>query len=137
MREATLTITENQYGKCSKEYRNIAEAWKAVGMGLGVTEADLLLVNNKIPLVTCKEGLYPVEVRLVNQSCDKSYPAGTDIQFSIQITGKNPIIENYTSTQDLLPGESFIYKFLSPARIDKTNTRINIYALLPDDIDIK
>lgn len=86
--EATLTITENQYGKCSKEYRNIAEAWKAVGMGLGVTEADLLLVNNKIPLVTCKEGLYPVEVRLVNQSCDKSYPAGTDIQFSIQITGK-------------------------------------------------
>ncbi|MBK9721476.1 MAG: M4 family metallopeptidase [Saprospiraceae bacterium] len=135
VREATLTITENQYGKCSKEYRNIAEAWKAVGMGLGVTEADLLLVNNKIPLVTCKEGLYPVEVRLVNQSCDKSYPAGTDIQFSIQITGKNPIIENYTSTQDLLPGESFIYKFLSPARIDKTNTRINIYALLPDDID--
>lgn len=58
VREATLLIAEKNYGKCSKEYLNIAEAWKAVGVGKGLNENDLQLVNNKIPQIACKEGLF-------------------------------------------------------------------------------
>lgn len=134
VREATLLIAEKNYGKCSKEYINIAEAWKAVGVGKGVNENDVQLVNNKIPQVACKEGLFPVEIRLVNLSCINSIPKGTDMVFTISVPQKNKIIEYYTTTEDILPGASFVYAFANPARIDR-NISITVEASISNDVD--
>ncbi len=134
-KEASLQVTENIYGKCSDEYRNIAEAWKAVGIGNGVSEGDLLLVNNKIPQIACKEGLYPVEIRLVNQSCDQPIPKGSDITLTISVVQKNKIIEHLILDNDLLAGQSIVYKFTNPAKIDKTATLVNVEASLSTDAD--
>ena len=134
-KEASLHVVENLYGKCSDEYKNVAEAWKAVGLGNGVVEGDLLLANYKIPQVVCKEGLFPVEVKLVNQSCNQIIPKDSDIRLTVSVPQKNKIIETYTLENDLLPGESINYKFISPARIDKTATLITIEAVLATDAD--
>ncbi|MBK7359610.1 MAG: M4 family metallopeptidase [Saprospiraceae bacterium] len=134
VREATLLIAEKNYGKCSKEYLNIAEAWKAVGVGKGLNENDLQLVNNKIPQIACKEGLFPVEIRIVNLSCNNSIPKGTDMVFTISVPQKNKIIENYTTTEDILPGGSFVYAFINPARIDR-NISITVEASIANDAD--
>ncbi len=134
-REASLKVVENKYGKCSKEYRNIAEAWKAVGVGTNVNEGDLQLVNYKIPQITCKEGLFPVEVRLINQSCDQFIPQGTDITLTISVVQKNKIIEYYTLDKDLGPGESIIYKFKDPAKVDRSPTVVTVEAMMITDSD--
>lgn len=134
-KEASLQVAENIYGKCSAEYMNIAEAWKAVGVGNGVVEGDLLLSNYKIPQVACKEGLFPVEVRLSNQSCGQVISKDTDVRLNVSVPQKNKIIETYTLENDLLPGESILYKFKSPARIDKTATLITIEAMMLNDAD--
>jgi Zn-dependent metalloprotease len=134
-REASLTVAENKYGKCSDQYRNISEAWKAVGVGSNVNEGDLLLVNYKIPQISCKEGLFPVEVRLVNQSCDQTIPAGSEVTLSISVVQKNKIVEYLTLDKDLLPGESFIYKFKELAKIDRSPTIVTVDATLASDSD--
>jgi Zn-dependent metalloprotease len=134
-KEASLQVAENLYGKCSDEYKNIAEAWRAVGVGNGVVEGDLLLSNYKIPQVACKEGLFPVEVRLTNQSCSQIISKDTDIRLTVSVPQKNKIIETYTLDKDILPGESILYKFISPARIDKTATLITIEAMMLNDAD--
>lgn len=134
VREATLLIAEKNYGKCSKEYLNIAEAWKAVGVGKGLNENDLQLVNNKIPQIACKEGLFPVEIRIVNLSCNNTIPKGTDMVFSISVPQKNKIVENFTTTADILPGGSFVYAFVNPAKIDR-NISITVEASIANDVD--
>ncbi len=134
-KEASLQVAENLYGKCSDEYKNIAEAWRAVGIGNGVVEGDLLLSNYKIPQAACKEGLFPVEIRLTNQSCNQIISKDTDVRLTVSVPQKNKIIETYTLENDLLPGESILYKFKSPARIDKTATLITIEAMMLNDAD--
>ena len=135
MRQATLEISEQLYGKCSEEYRNIVEAWVAVGMGARNSDNDLMLVNEKIPQVTCKEGYFPVEVRMLNLSCDKTIPAGTEITMCISVPRRNKITELFTLPGNLLPGQSVIYQFINKPFIDRTNTTIQIEALMTGDAD--
>lgn len=51
-----------------------------------------------------------------------------------QRSTKNKIIENYTTTEDILPGGSFVYAFINPARIDR-NISITVEASIANDAD--
>ncbi len=135
LRQATLEIISNTYGKCSDEYRNMIEAWVAVGMGARNSDNDIMVVSEKIPQIACKEGLFPAQVRVVNLSCDKPIAKGTEVSMSIKVPQKNIILEKFEIADDLGPGSSFIYKFKTPARIDKTNTLIHIEAQIAGDPD--
>ncbi|MCC6754510.1 MAG: M4 family metallopeptidase [Saprospiraceae bacterium] len=135
MREATLQIAEQRYGKCSAEYANIVEAWVAVGMGARHSDPDVMLVNEKIPQLVCKEAQFPVEVRIVNLSCDKPVAKGTVLTLKIEVPRRNPISETYTLQEDLLPGESHIYAFNKQAYVDRTNTLIQITVAMDGDAD--
>ncbi len=135
MRQATLEIAEQLYGRCSPEYANIIEAWVAVGMGARISENDIMIVNEKIPQVTCKEGYFITEVRLLNLSCIKTLPAGTEITMCISVPRRNKITELFTLPGNLLPGQSVIYKFNNKPFIDRTNTTIQIEAILENDAD--
>ncbi|MBV6471938.1 MAG: hypothetical protein JPMHGGIA_00189 [Saprospiraceae bacterium] len=135
MREATLQIAEQRYGKCSAEYANIVEAWVAVGMGARHSDPDIMLVNEKIPQLVCKEAQFPVEVRVVNLSCDKPVISGAALTFRIEVPRRNPIIEVYTLTEDLHPGQSLIYSFNKQAYVDRTNTVIQVSVDMDADAD--
>ncbi|MBK9108004.1 MAG: M4 family metallopeptidase [Saprospiraceae bacterium] len=135
MRQATLTIAEQRYGKCSENYKNIVEAWLAVGMGARHSDNDLMLVNEKIPQVSCKEGYFPVEVRLVNLSCGMTISAGTEINMHISVPRRNKITELLTLSEDLHPGQSLIYKFIRSPFIERTNITIQVEAEFIGDAD--
>ncbi|MBK8955625.1 MAG: M4 family metallopeptidase [Saprospiraceae bacterium] len=135
MRQATLAIAENRYGKCSEEYKNIIEAWVAVGMGARNSDNDIMIVNEKIPQVSCKEGYFPVEVRLLNISCSAVIPAGTEINMHISVPRRNKITELLTLSEDLNPGQSLIYKFTKLPFIERTNITIQIEAEFLGDAD--
>lgn len=135
MRQASLEITAREFGACSDEYKNIIEAWVAVGIGARNSDMDIMLVNEKIPQIACKEGLFPVEVRLLNLSCNNTIPAGTELEMTISVPQKNRIREFLTLTEDLLPGNSVNYTFQNPARIDRNNILIQVECLYSLDGD--
>lgn len=135
MRQATLEITAKEFGNCSDEYKNIVEAWVAVGIGARNADMDIMLVNEKTPQISCREGLFPVEVRLLNLSCENIIPAGTDLVMTISVPQKNQIREFLTLTEDLLPGKSINYAFQNLARIDRNNILIHVECLYTLDGD--
>lgn len=135
LRQATLEITAKEYGACSDEYKNIVEAWVAVGIGARNSDMDIMLVNEKIPQIACREGLFPVEVRLLNLSCQNIIPAGTELEMTISVPQKNKIREFLTLSEDLLPGNSLNYAFNSFARIDRSNILIQVECIYDIDGD--
>ncbi len=135
VRQATLEIVANRFGKCSDEYRNMIEAWVAVGIGARNSDQDIMVVSEKIPQIACKEGLFPAQVRIVNLSCDRPIAKGTEVNMTLKVPQKNTIAEKFELAEDLNPGASIIYKFNTLARIDKTNTLIQIEAQINGDPD--
>ncbi len=135
-REASLLSTALHYGPCSEQYKNVAEAWQAVGVGHRVMEGDVLLINASLSTTVCRDGNYKVELKLVNNGCSEVIPKGTEVEFKFTVNSGVVRRELYTLEQDLLPGRSLEYDLSQLAFLDKLGTnRIIVWALLPNDPD--
>lgn len=52
-RQATLMVTEDLYGLGSEEYKQVTNAWYAIGVGAAYTDKQIILVSVDKPVVTC------------------------------------------------------------------------------------
>ena len=53
MRQATLMATEDLYGLSSEEYKQVSNAWYAIGVGASFTEKQITLVSVENPVAVC------------------------------------------------------------------------------------
>ncbi|MDQ3143083.1 MAG: M4 family metallopeptidase [Bacteroidota bacterium] len=135
-REASMDVAEQLFGLCSPSYKNIAEAWKAVGIGTGIQERDAGLSNNTLTTRVCKEGFFNLEVRLDNNGCTEPIPSGTEILFTYQVESNAKIIEVLTLDQDLAPGATLLYTFLQDVYLEKNgNNRVYVDVFFESDAD--
>jgi len=110
-RNLCMQMIGQWWGLCSDQYKNVAEAWKAVGLGTGPNENDLQLVTDRILYTVCKDGSVDLPTRLINHSCTVSIPAGTQFTASYQQDNLPPVSENFTLDRSLAPGDYFLFNF--------------------------
>lgn len=53
MRQSTLMVTEDLYGLGSEEYKQVTNAWYAIGVGAAYTDEQIALVSVEKPSVAC------------------------------------------------------------------------------------
>ena len=68
MRQATLMATEDLYGLGSEEYKQVSNAWYAIGVGAAYSDRQILLVSVENPSLPCEalKGDEPFYVTLKN-----------------------------------------------------------------------
>lgn len=53
MRQATLMVTEDLYGIGSEEYKQVSNAWYAIGIGTAYADKQIALVSVENPVASC------------------------------------------------------------------------------------
>ncbi|TPG41958.1 M4 family metallopeptidase [Flavobacterium pectinovorum] len=53
MRQATLMVTEDLYGMGSEEYKQVSNAWYAIGIGTAFADKQIALVSVEKPVAAC------------------------------------------------------------------------------------
>ncbi len=135
-REASLLLAGNWWGVCSAEYLNIAEAWKAVGVGNGIIEGDIQLINPKTILNACKDGYYTVESRINNQSCNREIPIGTEINMYFKYDTFPAVKELFVLDKPIASASHINYVFKSiPKIIRSGQTRLTVWMESQTDAD--
>ncbi|MDA6070406.1 M4 family metallopeptidase [Flavobacterium sp. AC] len=68
MRQATLMVTEDLYGLGSEEYKQVTNAWYAIGVGLAYADKQISIVSIEKPSVICGplKGDEPFLVKIKN-----------------------------------------------------------------------
>jgi Zn-dependent metalloprotease len=135
-KEACMKMVEAWWGICSHAYLNVAEAWKAVGLGSSPLENDLQIFNDRAGLQACKDGLFTLESRIVNNSCTQKLLAGNEIELSYKLENLPEVKEILKLDQDFNPGDHILYTFSQNPVITKPgNSRIAVTINFPNDSD--
>ena len=109
-RQSSLYSAEDIFGVCSEEYRQIANAWHAVGVGQRVDEDDFAIMSiEEYPLCNVAED-GQLTINLRHMGCDSS----SAVNISARVSKSNPPL-SYTEVIDIPegvgPGEVFSYTF--------------------------
>ena len=118
-RQASLFSAEDIFGLCSDEYKEIANAWHAVGVGDRVENDDYTVTSiEQYPLCEL-EGKQPLTINLRHMGCDSSSP----IVIEARVLKSNPSL-SYTEMIEIPegvgPGESFSYTFTEEFDFSRT-----------------
>ncbi|MBK6573408.1 MAG: M4 family metallopeptidase [Saprospiraceae bacterium] len=135
-KEACMKMVASWWGICSPAYNNVAEAWKAVGLGNSPLDNDLQIFNDRNGLLACKDGLFTLESRIVNNSCTQKILAGEELELSYKLENLPEVKEILKLNQDLNPGDHIVYTFSQNPVITKPgNSRIAVSINLLNDSD--
>ncbi|MFH6995561.1 M4 family metallopeptidase [Flavobacterium sp. FlaQc-48] len=68
MRQASLMVVEDLYGLASEEYKQVSNAWYAIGIGAAYADQQIAIVSVEKPSVTCGplKGDEPFYVKIKN-----------------------------------------------------------------------
>jgi len=68
MREASLMVTEDLYGLASEEYKQVTNAWHAIGIGAAFSDKQIVIVSVQDPVAACGplKGEEPFYVKIKN-----------------------------------------------------------------------
>lgn len=128
-RRGSLKATEDLYGICSEEYKQVANAWYAVGVGHKVDKNDVGVDEVLSPITSCEYLSDNEEVKFTIKSfggCEV-LPKGTEIQVKYSINSGDTLTYVVTTTKDLNGGETEEFT------LDKT---MNFSTLKKQDINI-
>ncbi|UWY26849.1 M4 family metallopeptidase [Flavobacterium sp. TR2] len=117
MRQASLLATEDLYGLGSEEYKQVTNAWYAIGVGPAYGERQILLVSVENPSVPCGplKGEEPFYVKIKNTGTTV-IKANENLNFKLRAMASalGKLITFYTYDgkvafgKDLNPGEETI-----------------------------
>ncbi|WP_294959810.1 M4 family metallopeptidase [uncultured Flavobacterium sp.] len=117
MRQASLLATEDLYGLGSEEYKQVTNAWYAIGVGPAYGERQILLVSVENPSVPCGplKGEEPFYVKIKNTGITV-IKANENLNFKLRAMASalGKLITFYTYDgkvafgKDLNPGEETI-----------------------------
>ncbi len=137
-RNASLQATEDLYGRCSEEYKTVAEAWYAVGVGTPVFDNDFAVAEIVSPETSCEylSENESLEIKLRYDGCGKMI-SGKLIPITFFVDKGDTLTENYSLARDLNPGETVIYKTKAKFDFSKAgNHQINVWLDFPNDSNI-
>lgn len=86
MRQASLMATEDLYGLGSKEYKQVTNAWYAIGVGAAFSDAQISLVSVQDPTVACGtlKGDEPFNITIKNTGTT-ILKAGENINYKLRL----------------------------------------------------
>jgi hypothetical protein len=137
-RNASLQATADLYGRCSEEYKTVANAWYAVGVGTPVFDDDIAIAELVSPTTSCEyltenEAL---EIKLRYDGCSKMI-SGKIIPISFVVDKGDTLTENYSLSVDLKPGETVTYKTKTKFDLSKAGKHtINVWLNFPNDSNV-
>lgn len=104
--ELSLLVAADLYGECSPEVYEVAEAWRAVGVGYRYSDSIVYAENILAPATGCAlTAAEPVAVEISYNSCDQPMPAGTDLHVRLLVDQTTEIFDTLTLENDVQPGE--------------------------------
>lgn len=133
---STLLATEDLFGTNSKQYSNVLEAWKAVGLYPGIDNQDLMLElpNNIIAL--CKDELTQIDVVIRNVGQD-IFTGGKEYIIQFKQNLADLVSETIFIEEDLEVGDSLLYVFQEPIKIESNNAgSFSVELIDPDAISL-
>lgn len=104
--ELSLLVAADLYGECSPEVYEVAEAWRAVGVGYRYSDTIVYAEQILAPATGCAlSNAEPVALEISYNSCDQPLPAGTEIQLRILVDNTTEIFDTLTLTSDMQPND--------------------------------
>ena len=109
----TLEQTIDLYGENSQQYESVLEAWLTVGLYPGFDDLDWALEFVEDDYSGCPDTEIIPSV-IVRNKGTQVQPAGTVLELSyIYDSGLQEVAEDFTLTEDVMPGDSIYYTFQS------------------------
>lgn len=116
-RFATLKAAEDLYGICSDEYRAVADAWYAVGVGERIMDGDVSFSDHRVNLKVCEGRELEISARIINNGCQTVIPSGTEMTLSYSVNELDTVVENFVLAEDLEPGNFADFTFSQTAEL--------------------
>lgn len=119
MRQATLMATEDLYGLGSEEYKQVTNAWYAIGVGAAYSDKQIAIVSVEKPAITCAslKGDEPFYVTIKNTGTTVIKASTLNYKLRLMIPGfggrLNSIYTNdgtISLAKDLAVGEETVLK---------------------------
>ncbi len=138
-RNGSLQAAEDLYGICSNEYKQVAKAWHAVGVGYPVTTNDFGVVGIDAPNTTCDflsdNELIKVEVKYFG-ACER-VSSGTEIPISYSVNAGDTLTSVHKLQSRLEGGESVVFTLSPPVDLSAAgNYNIVCRTQFPGDTNI-
>lgn len=137
-RSASLEATADLYGMCSEEYKNIADAWYAVGVGTPIFDRDIGVSEIVAPKTSCD--YLSKNERLILKL--KYYGCGTlisgqNIKINMTVDKGDTLTENYSLEKDLHAGETVDYRSKSTFDFSKAGKHtVDVWVDFPNDSNL-
>ena len=107
-RQGSLFAAEDLYGACSGQYRAVANAWHAVGVGDPVREHDFTIAEMDALEMCALGASAPATVYIKHMGCDSTGP----ISLEIKVRKTNPtstLLDTLELAEGMAPGEVLEY----------------------------
>lgn len=110
-RNASLMAAEDLFGMCTNEYTQVAEAWKAVGVGGPISDKDVGVFSLKSPTTSCNflGSEEPLVLELKYFGACSTIPAGTNFPIKFSVNAGDTITEIVTLSKALDGGDKYDY----------------------------
>jgi Zn-dependent metalloprotease len=134
-RNASLQAAEELYGMCSDEYKTVANAWFAVGVGTPVFDSDIGISKFVAPLTSCEylSDKEHIKINLQYYGCG-TLISGKVIPVKVCVDKGDTLTENYTLDRNLKPGESVEYRTHASFDLSKAGKHtVSIWLEFPAD----
>ncbi len=118
-REASIKATEDLFGSCSEEVKDVSVAWHVVGLGEPIVENDLISVRSKELTSGCSLGMEDIITSLVYRSCSSEIAPGTTITLNYSINNGSVISEDYKIEKEIKKGDTINYLFKQKANLSE------------------
>ncbi len=135
MRQASLMVTEDLYGLASEEYKQVSNAWYAIGIGAAYADKQIAIVSVEKPSVTCGplKGDEPFYVKIKNTG-STVIKANENLNYKLRLMipgfgGKFTTIYDNTGNisfaKDLALGEETIIRIQDKLPYEISTTLVN------------
>ncbi|HOY30618.1 MAG TPA: M4 family metallopeptidase [Bacteroidales bacterium] len=111
MRIASIQAATDLYGSCSNEMAQTANAWFAVGVGMGISDNDVYINKVVTPQTACGMSSEVVKVRMFYNGCNLPINAGDSIYFFYQADGGPIVNDTLILTSPINGGDSLDFTF--------------------------
>jgi Zn-dependent metalloprotease len=135
MRQATLLVVEDLYGLGSEEYKQVSNAWYAIGVGTAYADKQIALISVEKPSVACGvlKGDEPFYVTIKNTGSTvikASEPLNYKLRlmfpgFGGRLTTTYTNDNTVTLAKDLAIGEETTFKIQEPLPYLISTTKLN------------
>ncbi|MEI7595833.1 MAG: M4 family metallopeptidase [Bacteroidota bacterium] len=134
--QASLEAAKDLYGECSIEYKAVAEAWYAVGVGYPRSNNKIYVLDVISPTTACGIGFASIEIKLLFNGCDTTLLVGTKIPLAYKADNGSLLLDTLTLSSPWIGGDSLNFTFHTPVDFSALGVHtINVYSKMSSSLN--